>query len=74
MWRFWRALPPRGKIGYSSAPGTRSDPAAGDEATRRADSTSIAETVRFERMLTSEGVLLLKFWFHCRSKQQRESD
>ncbi len=73
MWRFWRALPPRGKIGiffgaWHTAPivgrvmGTLKS-AELDQA--------IEEIVRFEKMLSEEGVLILKFWFHLSKKQQR---
>ena len=74
MWRFWRALPPRGKIGilfgaWHTAPivgrvmGTLK-PAQLDQA--------IEEIVRFERMLSEEGVLILKFWFHLSKEQQKK--
>ena len=66
MWRFWRELPPKGKIGilfgaWHTQPIVARvlreiKPAQLDQA--------IQEIVRFEKMLTDEGVLLLKFWFH----------
>jgi len=73
-WRYWQGLPPRGRIGiYFGAWHTspiyrrveRRLSAAGLE-------QSIAETLRFERMLTDEGVLLLKLWFHLSRQQQRK--
>src|SRR5262249_44151045 len=33
---------------------------------------SIAESVRLERMLANEGILLLKFWFHVSKQQQKK--
>ncbi|MFZ5530256.1 MAG: polyphosphate:AMP phosphotransferase, partial [Pseudomonadota bacterium] len=33
---------------------------------------SIEEIVRFEKMLSDEGALLLKFWFHLSKEQQRK--
>jgi len=74
MWRFWRALPPRGSIGiffgsWYTAPivqraHERIDQAAFDQ--------QMDEIVRFERMLADEGALILKFWFHLSRKQQRK--
>ena len=32
----------------------------------------IGEILRFEKMLTDEGVLLLKFWFHLSKAQQKK--
>ncbi len=73
MWRFWRALPPKGKIGilfgaWHTQPivdrvmGVTNDA----ELEQR-----IADVQRFERMLADEGTLILKFWFHITEKQQR---
>jgi len=74
MWRFWRALPPKGKIGilfgswYSELIRRRLSGKAGeDEAQQR-----LAEINRFEQMLTDEGVLLIKFWFHLSKKDQKK--
>ncbi len=66
MWRFWRALPPSGKIGifqgsWYSMP--LLDRVYGR--TRKADLIEAMErNVRFEKMLSDEGALILKFWFH----------
>jgi polyphosphate:AMP phosphotransferase len=74
MWRFWRQLPPRGSIGiffgsWYTAPiigrvfGNIDD----------ADLDSrIDEIRRFENMLTAEGALVLKFWFHLSKSRQRK--
>lgn len=72
MWRYWRALPPKGRIGilfgaWHSTPIL--DRVAG-EAGENAFSHALERIVRFERMLVDEGTLLLKFWFHL-SKQAR---
>ena len=73
MWRFWRALPPRGRIGiffgsWYTAPIV--DRVVGK--TRDADlDKSIEEINRFERMLADEGALILKFWFHLSKKRQK---
>jgi len=73
MWRFWRALPPRGKIGiffgaWHSAPIV--DFAFGRIGAGRLE-RHVAAIRRFEKMLTDEGTLLLKFWFHLSKKQQK---
>ena len=74
MFRFWRALPPKGRIGifvhswYQDPVEAR---AAGGMA--RADlDQRLAEIRRFERMLADEGALVLKFWLHFSKKQQKK--
>lgn len=73
MWRFWRALPPKGKAAvfqgsWYSLPlldrvyGRIKNPAL---------EKAISRNVRFERMLVDEGALVLKFWFHL-SKDRQE--
>jgi len=73
MWRFWRALPPKGKIGvffgsWYTGPivGKVLGKIGGAELDRRID-----EINRFEKMLTDEGALIIKFWFHLSKKAQR---
>ncbi|MCX6023480.1 MAG: polyphosphate:AMP phosphotransferase, partial [Chloroflexi bacterium] len=73
MWRFWRALPPKGKIGIFFG-SWYSQPIEGSAygQTRDGDfDRSMQEIVHFERMLAAEGALILKFWFHLSKKQQR---
>ena len=73
MWRFWRALPPRGTIGiffgswYSSPIVDRVCRRTKDAELER----SVEEIKRFEKMLADEGALILKFWFHLSNKQQK---
>jgi len=74
MWRFWRALPPRGKIGilfgaWHSAPIV--ERVAGRSKSAKLDQ-SIEEIIRFEKMLTDEGALILKFWFYLSKEQQKK--
>ena len=73
MWRFWRALPPRGRIGilfgsWYTAPIVERvfKRISGDELDRR-----LGEIERFERMLADEGALIIKLWFHLGKKQQK---
>lgn len=74
MWRFWRALPPKGKIGiyfgsWYSEPIVKRVYGDSDDDTLRAQMEQIT---RFEKMLTDEGALVLKFWFHLSKEKQRE--
>jgi polyphosphate:AMP phosphotransferase len=73
MWRFWRALPPRGKSGIFFG-SWYTDPIV-DRVLGRSDDRaldhSVAEILSFERMLHDEGALILKFWFHLSKKSQK---
>jgi AMP-polyphosphate phosphotransferase len=74
MWRYWRALPPRGRIGiFFGAWHTQPilERVLGRIKTAEYD-RRISEIQRMEKMLCDEGVLLLKFWFHLSRKQQRK--
>ncbi|MCC6879052.1 MAG: polyphosphate:AMP phosphotransferase [Rhodocyclaceae bacterium] len=74
MWRFWRALPPRGKIGILFG-NWYTDPIVNRviKVTKAADlDQSIEEINRFEQMLADEGALILKFWFHLSKDAQRK--
>jgi polyphosphate:AMP phosphotransferase len=73
MWRFWNELPPKGKIGimfgsWYTMPIV--DRVYGK--TRKAElQRSIDEILSFEKMLTDEGICILKLWFHLSKKAQR---
>ena len=74
MWRFWRELPPKGRIGifsgswYSSPIHRRIigeiDNAFFDQ--------RIAQINRFEEMLANEGALILKFWLYLTKEGQKK--
>ena len=73
MWRYWRALPPKGKIGilfgsWYSAP--ISQRVRGEIKQAELDQC-IEEIQRFEKMLADEGVLVIKFWFHLTREAQK---
>lgn len=74
MWRFWRALPPKGKIGIFFG-SWYTDPivkrVTGKSKTAKLN-RSIDEINRFEKMLTDEGALIIKFWFHLSKKAQQK--
>jgi polyphosphate:AMP phosphotransferase len=74
MWRYWRALPPKGQIGilfgsWYTAPII-------DRVFKRTKTKdlmgSIDEINHFEKMLSDEGALILKFWFHLGNDQQKK--
>ncbi|HEY3327700.1 MAG TPA: polyphosphate:AMP phosphotransferase [Novimethylophilus sp.] len=77
MWRYWRALPPKGKIGINFG-SWYTDPIikrAYGEIKNEGLTKALDEIVRFEKMLTDEGALVLKFWFHLsREKQKNRLD
>ncbi len=74
MWRFWRELPPRGKIGvffgsWYTAPIV--ERVMGN--TKASElSQSIDEINHFEKMLANEGALIIKYWFHLSKEVQRK--
>ncbi|WP_028317750.1 polyphosphate:AMP phosphotransferase [Desulfobulbus elongatus] len=73
MWRFWRSLPPKGKIGvflgswYTwpilNRVNGRTEDADLDQSLERA--------ARLEKMLVDEGALVIKLWLHL-SKEKQE--
>lgn len=73
MWRFWRELPPKGEIGIffgSWYTGPIINRVYGLTKKPVLDN-AIEDIVRFERMLTDEGVLLIKLWFHLSKEKQK---
>jgi polyphosphate:AMP phosphotransferase len=72
--RFWQALPPKGKIGIFFG-SWHSEPILarvhGDLDAATFDQR-LEEVVRFERMLTDEGALLLKVWLHLSKKEEKK--
>ena len=74
MWRYWRALPPKGHVGILFG-AWHTDPIL-QRVMKEIDNTqfelAMEEIVRFEHMLVDEGALILKFWFHLSKKQQKK--
>jgi len=74
MWRYWRALPPKGRIGiflghwYTDPLWARVTGELGGAGFEK----RIAEINRFERMLSDEDVVVVKFYLHVTKKQQRK--
>jgi polyphosphate:AMP phosphotransferase len=73
MWRFWRALPPKGKVGVLFGNWYETPIRERVERTMKQSALDqrLSEINRFEEMLTREGVVLLKFWFHLTKDKQR---
>lgn len=69
-WRYWRALPPKGRIGifFESC---YTQPLGG--AMKRKDLDRALERIRaHEKLLADDGTLLLKFYFHLSKKAQKK--
>lgn len=73
MWRFWRALPPKGKIGvFLGSWYTWPILNHITGLTKLSDlDQSLERARRLETMLTDEGALIIKFWLHL-SKDKQE--
>ena len=72
LWRYWRALPPKGKIGilFSNWYAELIARHAKGKLRKRELADRVADIQRFERLLTDENTLLLKYWFHLSEKGQ----
>jgi polyphosphate:AMP phosphotransferase len=73
MWRYWRALPPKGRVGIFAGSwysGPIHDRIEGGMTQARMDQR-IDQINRFEAMLVNEGALVLKFWFHLTKDGQK---
>ena len=74
MWRYWRSLPPKGRIGIFAG-SWYSDPIRerllGQLSLKELDARA-DQINRFEAMLANEGALVLKFWFHLTKDAQRQ--
>ena len=74
MWRYWRSLPPKGRIGVFAG-SWYSDPIrqriAGEISRKELDARA-DQINRFEAMLVNEGALVLKFWFHLTREGQEK--
>ena len=73
MWRYWRALPPKGRIGIFAGSWYSSpihDHIEGKMTAADMDQR-IDQINRFEAMLVNEGALVLKFWFHLTKDGQK---
>ncbi len=74
MWRFWRELPPRGRMAVSFGAwiaGPILDRTSGRVDLPEFDQT-IDRILEFEHMLHREGVLVVKLWLHLSRDAQRK--
>ena len=74
MWRYWRLLPPQGKIGIFDGSWYTwpiLERANGRIKTSDLDQ-DMARVARFEQMLIDEGALVLKFWMHLSKEVQKK--
>jgi polyphosphate:AMP phosphotransferase len=74
MWRFWMALPPKGKIGILFG-NWYTDPIVSrvhGDLGRAGLAASLGRIRRFEQMLVDDGALLVKLWFHLSKKAQKK--
>ncbi|HTX64355.1 MAG TPA: polyphosphate:AMP phosphotransferase [Opitutaceae bacterium] len=74
-WRFWRAMPGRGRIGiffgsWYSAPIIRR--VYGETKTSQFD-RELDRIAAFEKMLVQDGALLVKLWLHLPKKAQKKA-
>lgn len=77
MWRFWRELPPKGKIGiffgnWYTAPIVERASGKRSKRSKAEIERNIADILHFEKMLADEGLLILKYWFHLSEKAQEK--
>ncbi len=73
-WRYWRDLPPKGRIGlflssWYSSPVL--DRVYGRSRTTDFDK-QLDRVAQFERTLTDDGALILKFWMHLEKRAQKK--
>jgi AMP-polyphosphate phosphotransferase len=73
LWRFWTKLPARGMIAVFDRSWYRRVLEERVEKVVEADRWQPAyeDIARFERQLTDDGVVLVKFWLHIDKKEQR---
>jgi polyphosphate:AMP phosphotransferase len=73
-WRFWRDLPPKGRIGqflscWYSTPFMAFATGAIDEVTF---DERLNRVIAFEKTLANDGALILKFWMHLGQQAQKK--
>ncbi len=74
MWRFWRELPPKGRIGvFLGSWYTWPIINRVQDRTNDADlDQSLERAKRMENMLIDEGALIIKFWLHLSKEKQKK--
>ena len=74
FWRYWKDLPPKGKTGivFGSWYAPLIIEAASKKPNQEYIAAQSAAILRFEAMLTAEGVQIVKLWFHLSAKAQTD--
>jgi polyphosphate:AMP phosphotransferase len=75
MWRFWRLLPPRGRMAILLG-SWYTEPILARVFKQSTDpefSQKLEQIVQFEQMLSHEGFLLVKLWFHLSKDAQKKT-
>ena len=73
-WRYWKALPPKGRLGvfmnawYNEVMAEHLRGASGDDELH----ARLQSIRQHERMLSHEGLVLLKFWIHLSRAEQKK--
>ncbi|HTH17556.1 MAG TPA: polyphosphate kinase, partial [Magnetospirillum sp.] len=73
-WRYWRDLPPKGKIGLFLSSWYHHPfvgCAMGDISVAEMEE-ELERVVHFEKTLADDGALILKFWMHLSKKEQKK--
>ena len=72
MWRYWRSLPPRGRMAIYA--GGWHTEALAEEPRNRRELARFDETLRhlehFEGLLSADGALIVKVWLHLSQEEQ----
>ena len=74
LWRYWRDLPPRGRLAMFLSAWYSSpilDRVAGRCSTEEFDSL-LDQIAAFERTLTDDGAVVVKFWMHLSKRAQKK--
>jgi AMP-polyphosphate phosphotransferase len=78
FWRYWNALPPKGRIGvllggwHQELIGAHAAGHADGDIDADALAFGLQQIRRFEAMLAAEGVVLLKLWLHLSKADQKK--
>ncbi len=74
MWRYWRCLPPRGRLGIYT--GSWYTEALREASVKNADPAQFKHALQriehFERLLVADGALIVKCWLHLSKEAQHK--
>ena len=74
FWRFWRKLPPKSTVGvmFGSWYAESILKRVFRDLNRAEFESELDQISEFERLLTTDGALIIKFWFHISKKAQQK--